>query len=176
MKSNHGTGRGSQSRRPQPQSFDASGLARPRHAESGDTPPHFGGKQASNINNPESPTTTWSTKVGAKPTPTSNLPTPSRAAIPQTFHTVDSDTTAPLPFESSPHLQLTGRFSGSKLPENEILFKQVFLGGELATRDCLLRLCTFASEQVRSNLGVALKHDDNGDPISVITRRTRYTG
>jgi len=69
MKSNHGKGRGSQSRRPQPQSFDASGLARPRHAESGDTPPHFGGKQASNINNPESPTTTWSTKVGGETNP-----------------------------------------------------------------------------------------------------------
>ena len=104
------------------------------------------------------------------------MPTPSRAAIPQIVHTVDIDAAAPLPFENSPHLQLTGRFSGSRLPENEILFKQVFPGVEHATRDCLLRLGTVASEQVRGNLGVALEHDDHGDPISVITRRTSYTG
>ena len=100
------------------------------------------------------------------------MPTPSRAAIPQTFHTVAIDTTAPLLFENPPHLLLTGRFFGSKLHENEILFKQVFPGGDLATRDCLLRLRTLASEQARSNLDVALKHDDHGDPITVVTRRT----
>jgi hypothetical protein len=115
---------------------------------------------------------TWATKLGAKTTPTPNLPTPPRAAIPQTFHTVASDTAAPLPFENPSHLQLIGRFSVSKLPEYEILFKHVILGGDLATRDYLLRLRTIASEQVRSNLGVALKHDDHGDPISVVTRRT----
>jgi hypothetical protein len=112
---------------------------------------------------------TWATKMGAKATPTPNMPTPPHAAIPQTFHTVANDTTAPLPFENPPHLEFTRRFSGFKLLEYEILFKQVFLGGDLATRDCLLRLRTIAAEQVGSNLGVALKHDDREDPITVVT-------
>jgi len=115
---------------------------------------------------------TSATKLGAKTAPTPNLPTPPRAAIPQTFHTVASDTTAPLPLENPPHLKLIGRFSGFKLPEYEILFKQAFPGGDMATRDSLLRLRTIASEQVRSNIGVALKHDDHGYPITVVTRRT----
>ena len=42
----------------------------------------------------------------------------------------------------------------------------------MATRDCLLQLRTTVSDQVRSNLGVALKLDDHGDPITVVTRRT----
>ena len=100
------------------------------------------------------------------------LKTLSHAFVPHTFHTIASDKAAPLPFENPPHLQLTGRFSGSNIPEYEILFKQLFSGGDLATRECLLRLRTIASEQVRSNLGVALKHDDYGDPITVVTRRT----
>ncbi len=114
----------------------------------------------------------WVTKLGGNSTPTTNLPTPSRAVIPQTFHTVASDTTAPLPFGNPPHLQLTARFSASNLLEYDILFKQIFPGGDLATRDCLLRLRTTASDQVRNNLGVALKLDDHGDRIIVVTRRT----
>jgi hypothetical protein len=115
---------------------------------------------------------TGSTKLVAKATPTSNPSTHSRAVVPQTFHTITSDTAAPLPFENPPHLKLTWRFSGSNLPDYELLFKHIFHGGDLTSRDCLLRLRTIASEQVRSKLGVALKHDDHGDPIAVVTRRT----
>ncbi len=82
--------------------------------------------------------------------------TPTGAAIPQTVHTVANETVAPLPFENPPHLQFNGRFSGSKLTENEIMFKQVFPNGDLDTRDCLRKLRTIASGQVRSNLGDAL--------------------
>ena len=51
------------------------------------------------------------------------------------------------------------------------MFTQVFPTGDLATRDCLLKFRTIASEQVRSNLCVALTQDDHGDPITVVTRR-----
>jgi hypothetical protein len=99
------------------------------------------------------------------------LYTPTGAAPPHTFHTEAKDTATPLPFESPPQLQLTGRSSGTELPEHEILFKKVFPSGDLATRECLLKFRTIASEQVRSNLVVALNHDDHGDPITMVTRR-----
>jgi len=73
---------------------------------------------------------------------------------------------------STMYYSVPGRFSGSKLPEYEFLFERVFLGGDLAPRECLLRLRTIASEQVRNSLGVSLKHDDHGDPITMVTRRT----
>jgi hypothetical protein len=43
--------------------------------------------------------------------------------------------------------------------------------GDLATRECLLQFCTIASEQVRSNLGVALTLGGHRDPITVISKR-----
>jgi hypothetical protein len=52
------------------------------------------------------------------------------------------------------------------------MFKEIFPGGDLAIRDCLLRLRTTASDQVRNNLGVALKLDGHGDPITVNRRTT----
>jgi len=103
-------GRGSQSRRLRPQSFHASGSPRPRHATSGENPLPLC-KQASNSENPQSSPMTWATKLGAKATPTPHLPTPARAALPQTFHTVANDTSAPLLFLNPPNLQLTRRFS-----------------------------------------------------------------
>jgi hypothetical protein len=115
---------------------------------------------------------TWATKLGGNSTPTINLPTHSRAVIPQIFHTVANDTAAPLPFDNPPHLQLTWRFLAYNFPKYEIMFKQIFPGGDLVTRDCLLRFHTTASDQVRNNLGVTLKLDDHGDPITVVTRRT----
>jgi len=130
------------------------------------------GNQASHSDIHEPSPMTWATKLGAKTTPIPALPTTPRVAIPQIFHTVANDTATPLQFKNPPHLQLTGRFSGSKLPEYENLYKQVSLGGDLATRDYLLHLCTIASEHVRSNFGVALKHDDHNNPITVVTRRT----
>ena len=172
MQNNSRKGRGSQSRRPQPKSVHTSGSARSRHVTHGEIPPPLSGKHASNSEIPESSPITWATKLGANLTPTTNLPTPPHAVIPQTFHTVAIDTAAPLPFDNSPHLQLTRRFFAYDLPEYEILRKQIFPGDDLATRDCLLRLRTTPSEQVRSNLGVALKLDDHGDSITVVTRRT----
>jgi hypothetical protein len=170
MQSNPRKGRGSESRRPKHQSYHASGSARSRHP-TGDNPPLFFGNQATISDTPESSRRNG-TKIGAKATLTPNPTTHYRAALPQTFDTIASDTAAPLPFENPPHLQLRGRFSGSNLSDYKILFTQVFLGGELATRDCLLRLRTIASDQVRNNLGVALQHDDHGDPITVVTKRT----
>ncbi len=52
-----------------------------------------------------------------------------------------------------------------------MMCKQVFPSGDLATRVCLLKFRTIASEKVRSNFGVALIQDDHGDPITVVTRR-----
>jgi hypothetical protein len=41
------------------------------------------------------------------------------------------------PFEFLPHFLLTGRYSGSTLPWNEMVFKNVFLVGQAATRELL---------------------------------------
>ena len=68
-----------------------------------------------------------------------------------------------------PELQLTRRFSVSILPENEIMFNNNFPGGSFVTKECLLQFRTSAVEQVQSNLGVALTHDEIGDPITVVT-------
>ncbi len=48
--------------------------------------------------------------------------------------------------------------------------KHFFPSDDLATRDKLLKLCTIASDQFRSNLGVALTRDAHGNPITVATR------
>ncbi len=110
--------------------------------------------------------------MGSHLHPIVTVPPPTGAAPPQTFHTVAIDNVAPLPFENLPDLQLTIRFSGSRLPENEIMFKQFFFpNGDLATRVCLPKFRTIASKQVRSNPGVALTQDDQGDPITVVTAR-----
>ena len=42
-----------------------------------------------------------------------------------TFHTVDKDNTYSYPFEDIPHLLIAGRYSGAKLPKNEIVFRQI---------------------------------------------------
>jgi hypothetical protein len=41
---------------------------------------------------------------------------------PTTFHTVARDNTYTYPFENIPHLLITGRYRGTILPKNEIVF------------------------------------------------------
>ncbi len=113
----------------------------------------------------------WAERVSPNLNHVAPLPTPTGAATPQTFHTAASDTVAPLPFENPPHLQLTERFSGSKLAENGIMFKMFFPSGDLVTRACILKFRTIVSDQVRNKLGAALTRNDHGDPITVFTKR-----
>ena len=61
----------------------------------GGNPSPLSGKHASTYENPESPRMTWATKLGANSTPTTTIPTPFRAVIPKTLHTVARDTSAP---------------------------------------------------------------------------------
>ena len=43
-----------------------------------------------------------------------------------TFHTIAKDGMIPFPFEAPPHLQVTGRYSKLKLPQNELVFRHIF--------------------------------------------------
>ena len=61
-----------------------------------------------------------------------------------TFHTIAKDGMIPFPFEVTPHLQVTGRYSKSKLPLNELLFRHIFEPRQYATRE-VLQLCRNAA-------------------------------
>ena len=55
--------------------------------------------------------------------------TPSTAIVlykTPTFYTIAKDGMIPFPFETTPHLQVIGRFSKSKLPQNELVFRHIF--------------------------------------------------
>jgi hypothetical protein len=54
-----------------------------------------------------------------------------------TYHTVAKDADYHHPFESLPHLLLTGRYSGSTLPWKDMVFRNVFPTGRVATRELL---------------------------------------
>ncbi len=89
-----------------------------------------------------------------------------------TFHTIAKDGMIPFPFEANPHLQVTSRYSKSKLPLNEMVFRHIFEPGKYATRE-VLRLCrTAAAKAIKSRLGFALIQDHIGGPITVVTKRT----
>jgi hypothetical protein len=88
-----------------------------------------------------------------------------------TFHTIDKDKMLPFPFEAHPHLQVTRRYSKSKLPQNKLVFRHIFEPGQYATRE-VLQLCrTRAAKDVKSRLGFALIQDNLGDPITVVTKK-----
>ena len=144
-----------------------------RYATTGENPPSLSGKQASNSENPESSPMTWATKWGANSTPTTNLPTPSRAVIPQIFHTVANDTAAPLPFDNT---LLT---SNSQVDSLLLTFQN--------TRSCLKKsfpvglgppgIVYFDSvppprTKYAATSELLYKLDDHGDPITVVNRRT----
>jgi hypothetical protein len=89
-----------------------------------------------------------------------------------TFHTIAKDEMIHFPFEAIPHLQVTCRYSKSKLPLNELVFRHIFEPGQYATRE-VLHLCrTAAAKAIKSRLGFTLIQDHIGDPITVVTKRT----
>ena len=79
----------------------------------------------------------------------------------------------PFPFEVHPHLQVTGRYSKSKLPHNELVFRHIFELGQYATGEVLQICLTHAAKDVKSQLGFALIQDNLGYLITVVTKRTR---
>jgi len=92
--------------------------------------------------------------------------------ITPTFHTIAKDGMIPFPFEAIPHLQVTGRYSKSKLLQNELVFYYIFEPGQYATRE-VLQLCrTTTAKTVKDRLGFALIKDHVGDPIIVVTKKT----
>jgi hypothetical protein len=77
------------------------------------------------------------------------------------------------PFEYLPHLLLTGRYSGSTLPCNEMVFRNVFPTGQVATRELLQSHRTAAHIAIRKRIGINLMHSDaQGDIIAVVTKKT----
>ena len=65
---------------------------------------------------------------------------PSTAIVPYMtpiFHTIAMDGMIPFPFKTIPHLQVTGRFSKSKLSQNESVFRHIFEPRQYATREVL---------------------------------------
>jgi hypothetical protein len=89
-----------------------------------------------------------------------------------TFHTIAKNGMIPFPFEATPHFQVSGRYSKSKLPQNELVFRHIFEPGQYATRE-VLELCRIAAAKaVKDRLGFALIQDHIGDPITVVTKKT----
>ncbi len=69
-----------------------------------------------------------------------------------TFHNIAEDGMIPFPFETTPHLQVAGRFSKSKLPQHELVFRHIFEPGQYATRE-VVQLCgTAAAKGVKDRL------------------------
>ncbi len=92
---------------------------------------------------------------------------------PQTFNSVD-DTAGPVHhFEVPAHLVMTGRYSDSPFHEFEIIFKKILAPGEPTTRDAILRFRGHTSEQLYRNFGINPVADDLGDPITILTARSR---
>ena len=116
---------------------------------------------------PARPTSSWAEAIG-HPQATHSL-VPHRTP---TYHTVARDADYHHPLEAPPHLLLTGRYSGSTLPWNEMVFRNVFPSGQAATRELLQSHRTTAHIAIRKRLGINLMHTDaQGDIITVVTKK-----
>ncbi len=90
-----------------------------------------------------------------------------------TYHTVAQGAGCPFPFEHIPHLLLTGKYSGSNLLHNKLVFRHIYPQGRASTRELLQSCRTEAHNAIRKRLGINLIHtDDNGDTITVVTRKS----
>jgi len=135
------------------------------------TPHQTQGQQGHNSPNkahqPARPKLNWAEAIGQPPTQQivkSRNPT---------YHTVSQDAGCPFPFENTPHLLLTGRYSGSTLHQNELVFRHIYPVGLPATRELLQSCRTEAHSAIRKRLGLNLMHtDDYGDVITVVTRKS----
>ena len=115
---------------------------------------------------PARSTSTWAEAIGHPRAPHTIVPhrTP-------TYHTVAIDAGLPHPFEPLPHLLLTGRYSGSTLSTNELVFRFVFPAEQSATRELLQSHRTAAQTAIRKRLGINLLPTDAlGDVITIVTK------
>ena len=128
------------------------------------------GKPADTQNLSPPPSTRWADRV-ASPEASNSEKTPA-VYVNQTptFNSI-SEPLFPYPFAQPPHLLLTGRYSESELPENELVFRRVFEPGQLATRELLQQCRQISSARTKTTLGIALQEDQLGDPITIITKR-----
>jgi len=77
------------------------------------------------------------------------------------------------PFEALPHLLLTGRYSGSTLILNEMIFRYVFSVGYATTRELIQSHRTAAHIAIMWRLGINLVHaDSQGDTITVVKTKS----
>ena len=90
-----------------------------------------------------------------------------------TYHTVARDADYHYPLDTLPHLLLAGKYSGSTLPWNEMVFRNVFPAGQAATRELMQSHRTAAHIAFRKRLGINLMLTDaQGDIITVVTKKT----
>ena len=117
---------------------------------------------------PARSTPSWAEAIG-HPQAAQQL-VPQRTPI---YHTVAKDADYHHPFESLPHLLLTGRYSGSTLPWDGMVFRNVLPSGHATTRELLQSHRTAAHIAIRKRLGINLMHADaQGDIITVVTKKT----
>jgi hypothetical protein len=94
-----------------------------------------------------------------------------------TYHTEAQDPGFPHPFDPIPHLQLTGRYSGSTLLQNELVFRNVFPYGQAATRELLQSSRTEAYRALKTQMGFNIPPTDtHGDTVTVVTKRSDTAG
>jgi len=116
---------------------------------------------------PARSTPSWAEAVGRMHTEEQLVPhrTP-------TYHAVARDADYHYPLESLPHLLLTDKYSGSTLPWNEMVFKNVFPAGQATTRELLQSHRTAAHIAIKKRLGINLMHTDaQGDIITIVTKK-----
>ena len=90
-----------------------------------------------------------------------------------TYHTMAKDAGYHYPLKTLPHLNFPGRYSGSTLPWNEMVFRNVYPAGQATRRELLHSHRTAAHIAIRKRLGINRMHTDaQGDIITVVTKKT----
>ena len=92
--------------------------------------------------------------------------------IPHTHHSQGRDIAVPQPFEDPPHLLVTGVFTKTRSPPNELLFYRLFEPGQAATREALQLLRADVAREVTTQFNIKLTPPTpENDPITIVTKR-----
>ena len=78
------------------------------------------------------------------------------------------------PFEDIRHLLTTNNYSGSTMPRNEIVSRNIFKRGQPATREAIQAGRTYAIHKIHKRLGVAIQLNPIKDLIVIVIKKQRY--
>ena len=99
---------------------------------------------------------------------------PNADYVPPTLHSQERNVAIPCPFHKNSHIQVTGVYSRSKAPANELLFYRFFEPGLPATREALQTLRAEVAKEVTTQFNIKLLSNPANpadDPITIVTKR-----